>query len=427
MENTKLNIFDRLSNAYNSFRGISSKELSNNSYNWTDGSWASAFPYYGYNQEKYQEDYRSFAYSCINLRAEKIMQSETLLYKKQTQNDKPILVHPFLDLMNKTNRYGQTFNDIEFLVSCSLDLMGNALIYYTKNIFGMPMEWIYIPFNRVTVMYNTDYTLIEKYIYNEGTKSVTYYPDEIIHFKLPNPYNPLFGKATASACKIALNIDWLQSVSQSNFYKNDTRLGMVMMTEKVLSDTSYNRLKEQIIEQKSGSQNSGKHMILENGLSAQPYQATPKEADYVESRNKLKDEICGIFRVPKSILGFADDVNRANSETALINFVNNTIKPYSLNIVNPLQTFVRQNYDERLFLTLDFKLAEPEEVQLRRDDMELRNGAITRNEYRERRGIDKSTEPIADELIINGKTITDQNTQEQDSNSNNQNNDNGNK
>lgn len=405
--------------------GIDNHKLSA-SYNFTDGSWTTAFPYNQNNPELYQEDYRSFAYSCINLRAEKIAESTTLLFKKQLKNEKPIYEHPFLELISKTNVYGQSFNEIEFLISTSLDLMGNALVYYPKNIFGMPTELIFVPWSRVVPMWNLDQTKILSYRYVQGTKSVEYFPDEVIHFRLPNLYFPLIGKATASACKIALNIDWYQSLSQSNFYRNDNRVGMVFTVpkESALNQEQRESMKFQLQEQNGGFRKSGNNLLLEGGTTASPYQATPKEADYVESRKSTRDEVCGVFRTPKSLLGFSEGVIRSQGENDLQNFIQNTIKPFSINFANPLNTFIKQNYDERLNLRIEFTYQESESMQIIRDKMELERGVTTINEYREKRGMEKSTEDICDQHVIQGK-VASEDTSIKDSGSNN-NNDNGN-
>jgi capsid portal protein len=49
----------------------------------------------------------------------------------------------------------------------------------------------------------------------------------------------------------------------------------------------------------------------------------------VESRRFTRDEILAIFKVPKSVIGITDDVNRASALTAERTFYKSCIEPIS--------------------------------------------------------------------------------------------------
>lgn len=364
--------------------------------------WVNLFP--NSNESEFMS-YRSFAYACINIRAESIMSGKVYLYKQQLNKQKEIFEHPFLELINRTNIYQQSFSDILFLISASLDLNGNAycLAYSNENNpFKIPEGLIVFPINSITPVLNSSGTAIEYYRYSGSGQQINYSPEEIIHFKLPNPENIFIGKSTVSALKIPLKTDYYQSLYQSSFYKNNARIDGVLETENKLTPDIFDRLKTQFNSQYRGSENSGKTMILENGLKYNQTSATPKEADYKDSRITNRDEIMSIFRVPKSIMGITDDVNRANATATLRGYMLLTIIPYSKFIQSKLENFVKKVYDSRLILKLDFSLQEDRELQLRFYDVALRYGLVTRNELREQENYENSTDPKANELIISG-------------------------
>jgi HK97 family phage portal protein len=353
--------------------------------------WYSLFPQYSDDVKEY---YRSIAYACINTRAEKVIGAEVNLYKHLPGRDiEEITDHPFINLINNSNNShysrGSSFREINYWLSVSLDLYGNAYVYYPRNKFRMPQALYFLPSKFVTAEYNADFTAIKNYVYRAGNRQITYSPDEIIHFRLPDPDNLFRGKATASACRFALDIDYYQSVYQKNFYLNDASIGMIFETERNLDSESYKRLKEQIREKYTGPKKAGSHIILEGGLKSSRSQATAKEQDYVESRKAVRDEICGIFRVPKSILGFTDDVNRANAEASVRTFLRNTIIPFSFFIQDKWDRFVKINYDERLMVRFDYDLSEERDLQLKAYEIFLQNGVLTPDEVREREGWNK--------------------------------------
>lgn len=367
--------------------------LSNNlDYQLNDyAGWTSAFPQF--NQEL-KEDYRSFAYASINCRAEKVRESSDFLYKKLANKKlKEIEEHPFLDLINTKNILGQTFPQMKYLISVGLDLYGNAFIYVPrKSRTRMPDQFILLPSNRVTVNYNSDYTQIENYTLSSSAGNKTYSKDEIIQIKLPDPNNFFWGKSTVSALRFQIDADYYQSVYNKNFYKNDASLGMVLSAPTKMDDKNYNRLRDQFRDKYAGYGNAGKHLVLDNGMTATRLDSTPREAQYKDSRLDLRDEIFGVFKTNKSILGYTDDVNRSNAESARASFIQNCIRPFGENISDALDTFVKVNYDERLLFKFDYDVQQDATEQ--RADLEFmaKYGILTKNEIREIKGYS----PVAD-------------------------------
>jgi len=86
-------------------------------------------------------------------------------------------------------------------------------------------------------------------------------------------------------------------------------------------------MREQWKQLYSGPENAGKIAILSKGLKYNKIQLTAQELSYIQSKNINRDSILGIFRVPKSILGIVEDVNRANAEASEYTFNLHTIKP----------------------------------------------------------------------------------------------------
>jgi HK97 family phage portal protein len=189
------------------------------------GSWTDLFGSSGF--DSILKYYRSFAYSCINARAENVAKAEVYLYEQNGKKLKERIHHPFLDLMKSVNIYGQTFRDILYLTVVHLDLFGNAYGYIVRNRLNMPEEILLLNPERVRMEFSRDYSAFV-YKYNDRGKEITYTSDEIIHFRLPDPLSNFKGKATISALVDTLLSDYYQSRYQSNFYRNDARPGFFL-------------------------------------------------------------------------------------------------------------------------------------------------------------------------------------------------------
>lgn len=344
--------------------------------------WHSVFPAV----QGTKEDYSSFAYASINCRAEKVREATDGLYKQQVKDLKEITSHPFIELIQQKNIYNQTFGTIKYLSSVSLDLFGNAYIYYPRKKFRMPAQLILLPSNRIMVNYTSDWTQIRDYTFTSSKGKVTYSNDEIIHIKLPDPFNLFLGKSTVSALRFQLDTDYLQSMYNKNFYLNDASVGGILQAPGKVTAENHNRLKEQLHTGHSGYENAGKWLITQEGMQASRMNATPREAQFKDSRLNVRDEIFGVFKTSKSILGYTDDVNRANAESARVSFIQNCIKPFAENISDAFDSFVKNNYDDRLLFKFDYDISQ-DSAELRADlEFMTKYGALTLNEVREAKG-----------------------------------------
>lgn len=323
------------------------------------------FKFSGDTSVNVKDYYRSIAYACINARAEKVNTAVLKMqYEQVSGKMKDIPKHPFWDLIANPNIYSQSFKDLIYLVSISLDLYPNgAFLYYPKNRLNMPAGFYHLPSKNVSFELTSDGTHIKRYIFTNGSKLSYYNPDEVIHFRIPNPDNPFFSKSTAGAAALTLDAELYQLLYQKNFYLNDAAIGGLFTTDHKLQDDSFKRLKEQIKEKYSGPEKAGKYFLGEDGLKFERGSANPKEADYSKSHIDTRNELCGLFRVPKSILGFVDDVNRANAEASNQSFIKNTIIPFSFHIWDKLEQFIKLNYDERIWLVANYEMEEALELQ----------------------------------------------------------------
>ena len=219
-------------------------------------TWISNFSVSGLDEKN---DYSSFAYTCINARAEKISEAKIKLYQNQASGStKPITKHPFYQLYNSVNIYGQIGSQLDYLIATSLDLFGNAYLYYSKGFMDMPNQLIFLPTQNVQPIFTEDLTQIQSYGFVNGSKLIDYSPDEIIHFKILSYANNLIGKSTISAGRINVDTDYYQQIYNKYFYKNDAAIGGTLTAPGKINDDVFKRLDTQIRTKYAGSNNSGK-------------------------------------------------------------------------------------------------------------------------------------------------------------------------
>lgn len=157
--------------------------------------------------------------------------------------------------------------------------------------------------------------------------SIEFLPEEIIHFKYFNPYDPIMGLSPLDPISKTVNLDYSSLIYNSKFFENNAEPGYVLSTEKELSEEQFSRLKAQWDSNHKGVDKAHKLAILEGGLKPANIGTTHKDMEFVEQRRLNREDIMGIWRVPKSMFSITDDLNYATFQGQKKLFWTDTIMP----------------------------------------------------------------------------------------------------
>jgi SPP1 gp7 family putative phage head morphogenesis protein len=182
----------------------------------------------------------------------------------------------------------------------------------------------------------------------------------------------------------AYQTDQRASKFNLEFFNKSAIPSAILKTTQKLSKEQHERLAKQVERKYSGVANAHKTMILESGLDYQPMTISQREMDFIESRKFNRDEILAVFRVPRTILGITDDVNRANAEASDYVFMSRTIKPEMRRFTEALNEFFIPLFkgSETLFFSFEDPTPENKDLLIKQANDGLLNGYITINESR---------------------------------------------
>lgn len=259
-------------------------------------------------------------FACVSKISESFADSEWQAFNGENQTQSKAL-----NLLKKPNPFMSQYELLE-RHSMFMDLTGKSFWYISKDGINRPKEiWLINPMNMWIVPDKENY--IKGYIYKVGAQEIPLDVDEVIFFNNPDPYNPYSGIGPAQAAAKALEIDKYSAEWNRNFFYNNAEPSGILTVPESLNDDSYERLKEQWKDQHQGVDNAKKMAILEGGMDYKSIQTSPKDMDFVNLRDKVRDEILRIFKVPETLLGGTESSNRASAETAEYSFGKNCLKP----------------------------------------------------------------------------------------------------
>ena len=301
-----------------------------------------------------------------------------------------------------------TFEDIMYLYVHHMKLTGNFFLLKDKiNQITKQPEEIYplIP-SRVKIIPDEKIDggiLNYEYMVNGETE---FGPDEIIHFKKPNPANNYWGLGDVQAGK-GLYKDYInRDELNDNFQKNGGLPSGVLVNEEFDGEEGeWERVKNIWSSQYSGKKNLGKIAWLTGKWNFIKLGMT---ADQMQQLERDKQNVHQIFLnhgVPLSIAGIDKAANYATSRQDYINFKRFTCYPLALGFFRKLNKDLIKYYNPDFKLDFTVSGLVDGEAVVREYLPLLAQGAITPNEIRNLAGLPKIDSILHDSYYINTQLI----------------------
>ena len=262
-----------------------------------------------------------------------------------------------------------------------------------------------------------DKLLPQAYEYRIGSNNVITFPvnpltgiSAIKHLKTYNPADQWTGLAPMTAA--AFSVDILNEGAKYNLrlLQNGARPSGAMVlkgsdgTVKNLSEEQYLRLKDQLDQQYSGSNNAGRPMLLEGGLEWQEMSVSAKDMDHEKNMNKSARDIALVYGVPPVLLGIQGDSTYSNIAEAKLALWTDTVLPLLRTILSALNNWLEPMYGDGVVLWYDEEMIPALEPlrKLKADRIEASN-SMTINEKRRAMGLDDVSG--GDEILVDSGKI----------------------
>jgi HK97 family phage portal protein len=240
------------------------------------------------------------AYSCANVEL-------TLVdLTAPDDNREPIDKSPFLDLIARPNPFQTGFQLLELLWT-DLELTGNAYMSLeAMDGAGRPAELYRLAPDKMTVVPNAK-SKVESYKYTVNSRSVEYQPEEMLHFKYPNPLDELYGMGVIEAGEARFDSEMAMAEHERQFWRNGAKITGILQTDQPVDDSTFNRLRDRITGFFRGSGYST--LMLEAGLKYQSVSDGPAKLGMLDMAHASRDMILAMFGVPPTKVGILENAN----------------------------------------------------------------------------------------------------------------------
>lgn len=310
--------------------------------------------------------FSSWSYACIRAIAEEMANMKFKLIRiNKDGTEEEITSHPLLDQLEAVNQF-QTGYELKYLTSAHLEMVGNAywLLEGVEDEADTPSAIYPLNPKYIRILKAPLPEFIRGYEYRVSGKIQKLEPYQIIHFKYPDPNDPYEGIGTMQAIHSWIEADNFATEFNRNFFKNGARIGGFLESENAITPEQLDYLKKSFESIFRGVENAYKIAALPKGTTFKEGIQTQKDMDFANLMLAMRDKILAGFRVPRTVLGITDDVNRANAETTNYVFALRTLKPKMQLIVSYLNEFLVPRYGEDIYLSFEDPVPENREQKI---------------------------------------------------------------
>jgi HK97 family phage portal protein len=238
-------------------------------------------------------------------------------------------------------------------------LAGNA---YAELVFldGGPREIFALRPDRMAVVPSRS-GWPEAFEYSVGGSSVRLPRDSVLHLKLFNPSDDHYGQSPLEAAARAIDTHNAASAWNKAMLDNAARPSGALVfaaNDGHLTAEQFERLKTELQSAYQGAANAGRPLVLEGGLDWKEMGFSPKDMDFIESKNMAAREVALAFGVPPMLLGIPGDNTYANYAEANRVFWRQTIVPLVLRVADALALWLEPHAGGALSLVPDLDQVE---------------------------------------------------------------------
>ena len=244
-------------------------------------------------------------YSCISLIAGTLATLPLHVYERVSERERRRRDdHPVSILFKAPNR-NQTRVDFLQQMQAALLLRGNAYawIQWAQGRRGFtPMAvWPLHP-DLVTVEQGADMSLRYHVRRRPEDAPTTLSAEDVFHVRGLSS-NGYLGRSVLADARDVIGIAQATQESAGTFWANGGGPDVVLKHPKTLSDKAKASLEEHWAATYGGNTRQRRVAVAEEGMDVMPLSLTKRDAQFLETRQFQRGEICGMFQVPPHMIG----------------------------------------------------------------------------------------------------------------------------
>lgn len=339
-------------------------------------------------------------YKLVREDATPLVQTKT----KGTPPDHEVGPEDLYRLLEAPNPY-MGYGELLSLLVVDLMLVGNAYWFKWRMAeSGKPLALYRLPPGYVKIKAGAFGP--ERYEYQPpgARKPMVIQPEEIIHFRRPNPHSAYYGLGVIQAAGRSMDLELAITDTMASYYENRADPSLIVQSERRVPRDVFHKLRAQLRAQASGSRRAGELLLLESGLKASSLSPNARDALFQELSKMSRDRIFVKFRTSPMLFGLMDESTGSNKVSDVRReFDNYTLRPYLARLSETITAGLTSAWG--VSFSIDYRTMLPPEDAVKVGGEIAKVPGIKIREVRRQYtqfGIEESTgDPDIDEYVLN--------------------------
>jgi HK97 family phage portal protein len=309
------------------------------------------------------------------------------VHTRAADNIEEVTQHPLLDLLAQVNSVHNAF-DLWELTTLYQEVHGAAYWYLDLGPLAVPQQIWILPSQNVTPRRGPDSSkVVDYYAYRTGSREQLFRPDQIVHFRYPDPRDPyLGGLSPLRACfeQVSLTSDF--AAFKKAKFDNQAVPEAIVSPEAILGEEERDRLETQW-NARFRRGGTGKVVVAESALKVQVLAHSMGDLAALADLKATKEDVANAFHVPLSFL--TSETNLANLQAAEHQHMAKAITPRLQRRDEKINEQLIPLYDltGRLFVASEDPVPVNRELSAKEQELNLKYGVVTVNEVRGEQGL----------------------------------------
>lgn len=208
--------------------------------------------------------------------------------------------HPLWKVISRKPNRWQTPSQFRRMQQAHILLRGNAYALIVRSM-GRVLELVPMHPDQVKCEQLDDLSLAYTFTRKDGRKIVL--PQSEVMHLVGLTLDGVHGVSPITYARETIGLALAQEEHGSNTFKNGARISNVLSHPHKLGVEGLKFLQASLDQFRSGGENEGKDLILEEGMEVKPLAMTAEDAQWIESRKFSRSEIAMFFGVPPHMIG----------------------------------------------------------------------------------------------------------------------------
>ncbi|PTR14964.1 HK97 family phage portal protein [Cereibacter azotoformans] len=266
-------------------------------------------------------------YASVKVLAESVAQLPLHLYRRTADGGKERASdHPLAEILHDQANDWTSAAEFRQFMQTQVLLHGNAFAFINRA-GGRITELIPLPSSAVEVL--TDAVTMEpsyRVTASDGTQR-DYARTEILHLRTLGT-SPNVGLSPIMQAREAIGLASAMELHAAKLFAQGARPSGVFKYSKVLGPETLRKLRDSFNAAHAGGENSGRTLILEDGMDFVPVSFSSVDLQFLELRRHQVAEIARVFRIPLHLLQELERTTHSNAEHMGQQFLTLTLLPW---------------------------------------------------------------------------------------------------